>query len=129
MGAGTTRRSEPITLEALEAAWNAFIEAHPDQQILTSAMRNALPAPAAEGGYRLMVGTPPQKTAFDTAMPTLTTFMRDRLRNDDFTLAVDIDPTLDKEATLLPPQEFLRKAVEANPSLGSLLSALDAEMA
>lgn len=128
VGAGLTHRREPITPEGLRQAWEAFIDANPEQQILTTTMRTSLPTDAGNGQFILTVATPPQKTAFDTEIGQLTSFMRERLKNDDFTLTVTIDASRDTDHRL-PPQDFLRQAVDNNPDLGNLLTALDVEMA
>ena len=60
-------------------------------------------------------------------MPKLLRFMRERLRNDFLSVKATINP--EKEVTkYLPPQEFLRKAVEENPTLGNFLKEIEIEV-
>lgn len=60
-------------------------------------------------------------------MPQLLEFLRKELHNDYITVKVEID-TERQVSKQLPPQEFLKECVEKNPSLGRLLTALDAEL-
>lgn len=118
---------EPVTEQSLAMAWQEFMDAHPDQHILISAMRTGLPVATGEDAFTCTVGHPAQAQAFDTAMPKLMQFLRERLRNDKIIIKVITDTSCEPDRTL-PPKEFLKKAVETNPQLGHLLDTLDAEL-
>ncbi len=100
---------------------------HQDMHILVSAMRAGVPVPAGEEAFTFTVGHPAQAQAFESAMPALMQFLREQLRNDNLVLTILTDTTREPDRTL-PPREFLKKTVEANPDLGRLLETLDAEL-
>ncbi|MDE7160953.1 MAG: hypothetical protein K2O24_08965, partial [Muribaculaceae bacterium] len=125
-GSLDTKR-EPVTEETLATAWQEFAAANPDLHILISAMRSGTPAKAGEDTFTFTVGHPAQAQAFESAMPRLMQFLRERLNNDSLVINILIDSSREPDRTL-PPQEFLRKAVEGNPALGTLLANLDAEL-
>lgn len=118
---------EPVTEQSLATAWQEFMDAHPDLHILISAMRTSVPVSTGEDTFTCTVSHPAQAQAFDSAMPKLMQFLRERLRNDKIVINVVTDTSREPDRTL-PPKEFLKKAVEANPQLGLLLDTLDAEL-
>lgn len=121
------RKREEFTDEAFMQAWSEFIRSVPEQQILVSAMRNATPMRRENLEFDVMVDHPAQQQAFESAMPRLLRFLRERLNNDFLTVKAIINP--DKEIVkYLPPQEFLKKAVTDNPRLGNWLKQLDIEI-
>lgn len=119
---------DPVVLESLMQAWVAFRNGHPDKHILTSAMRNCSLQQVGPEAFVAKVGQPMEVQAFESEKKELMDFLRQTLRNDYLTLAVEIDPTRNA-IKQLPPQEFLKECVEKNPALASLLTALDAELA
>jgi len=121
------RKREEFTDEAFMQVWHEFIRSVPEQQILVSAMRNATPMRRENLEFDVMVDHPAQQQAFESAMPRLLRFLRERLNNDFLTVKAIINP--DKEIVkYLPPQEFLKKAVTDNPRLGNWLKQLDIEI-
>lgn len=108
-------------------AWRNFININSDLHILTSAMRGASPVQSTPTEFTIAVGHPAQQQAFESSMPKLLAALRNELGNDLITIKVLIDTTKDV-ARMLPPQEFLRKAVEENPVLGEFLSEIEAEL-
>lgn len=121
------RKREEFTDEAFMQAWSEFIRSVPEQQILVSAMRNATPMRRENLEFDVMVDHPAQQQAFESAMPRLLRFLRERFNNDFLTVKAIINP--DKEIVkYLPPQEFLKKAVTDNPRLGNWLKQLDIEI-
>ena len=121
------RKKASFTDQAFADAWHAYIEASPGQKILISAMRAAKPVRLNDMEFRVLVDHPAQQQAFESAMPKLLAFLRERLGNDFLSLRVEINP--DKEiAKYLSPQEFLQKTIDANPRLGQFLKQLDIEL-
>ena len=120
-------RNEPFTDQDFNRVWEEFMAAHSDMHILLSAMRVAKKERKAENTYNLIVEHPAQMQAFESAMPQIAMFMRDRLRNDHITLETSIseDVTYVKP---LPPHEFLKKVIEENAPLGQFLKEIDAEL-
>lgn len=121
------RRKENFSDRDFLQAWNEYIQASPDQQILISAMKNANPVRRENLQFDVLVDHPAQQQAFELAMPRLLRFLRDKLKNDFLSVKALINP--EKEvAKYLPPQEFLKKAVSQNPNLGNFLKELDIEL-
>ncbi|MDE6342669.1 MAG: DNA polymerase III subunit gamma/tau, partial [Muribaculaceae bacterium] len=119
---------EPVTIERFMEAWAAFQYAHPDQHILCSAMRGCTPTQTGPEEFLALLAHPAEYQAFELAMTPLMEFLRKELRNDFLVLKTAIDP--DKAAVKqLPPQEFLKQSIELNPDLGTLLDAIDGELA
>lgn len=120
-------RTNPFSDEQFNEAWSQFMIHNSDMHILMSAMRVAKKERTSETSYSLLVEHPAQLQAFESAMTQLMQFLRDRLSNDMLT----IEPRVDKKSEILkplPPQEFLRKIITENPSLGEFLKNIDAEI-
>lgn len=121
-------RREPVTPEGLSQAWQEFIYANSDKHILISAMRNTVPQLSGDNEFRVTVEHPAQQQAFESAMPSLMSYLRDKLRNDMLSLKVEIDTTK-VVIKNLPPQELLKKVVQENPVIADFLRKIDAELA
>lgn len=120
-------RTTPVTPEGFLQAWGQFIANNPSLHILVNAMRSATPQPAGDNAYRIVVDHPAQQQAFELSMTKLVEYLRNSLSNDLLTLKVDINTT-PVGARQLPPREFLKKVVEANPSMAQFLHDINAEM-
>lgn len=121
------RKNEDFTDEAFQGAWNEYISQIPDQQILVSAMRSAIPNRVDRTQFDVLVDHPAQQQAFELAMPRLLEFMRRQLGNDYLTIRALINP--DKEIIKpLSPKEFLEKTVRINPTLGKFLKDLEIQI-
>lgn len=122
-----TLRLTPITEEALSKAWESFIESHPEQRILGSAMRSANPQRVEEGKYRVTVDHPAQKQAFESNITELLEYMKNSLSNDSFTLEVEIAEKGEDDKRM-NSKDFLKMVVESNPVLADFLKSVDAEL-
>lgn len=123
------RRHELVTPEGFMAAWNKYIEQHPDQFMLCEAMRSARPAPDEKESlmYRVLVQHPAQLQSFESGMGRLTEFLRDELRNDFLAIHAEID-TSNSGPEFLRPTEFLKKVMEENPAMQGFIKDLDGEL-
>lgn len=126
--ASAVSRSEPVSEEGFLSAWMQFMAANPAQHILISAMRKAQPHQTGATEFTVAVDHPALQQAFEGAMPVLMKFLRDTLSNDGLTLQVNLSDTPDTSRRM-PPREFLKKIVENNPTMASLLESMEAEMA
>lgn len=124
--ASLERRSNPVTLPAFQEAWNQFIIQNSDQHILTSAMRKAKISMAAENEFSILVDHPAQQQAFESS-PKLITFLRDALKNDFIAIKAELDTSIEV-TKMLPPQEFVAKAMANNPDLREFLKNIEAEI-
>ena len=120
-------RNTPFTLEQFLVAWNEYANTHPEQRILVAAMRGAQPEKLTETGYKFSVDHPAQKQAFETAIPELLDFFKQKLDNDFVILNVEISEKSESEKGL-NPKEFLKLTLEENQELAKFLKAIDAEL-
>ncbi|MBD5302939.1 MAG: DNA polymerase III subunit gamma/tau [Bacteroides sp.] len=121
------RRDQDFSDEAFLKAWHEYITLVPDQQILISAMRTAVPKRTSRIDFNVIVDHPAQQQAFELAMPKLLAHLRERLNNDYLTIQAIINP--DKEIVKpLTPREFLEKTIRVNATLGKFLKDLDIEV-
>lgn len=120
-------RLEPFTDEDFNRAWEEFMHTNSEMHILLSAMRVAKKERKSDTAISLLVEHPAQLQAFESSMPKLVMFLREKLRNDRITLETAINESAEIYKPL-PPQEFLKKVVEENTSLGQFLRDIDAEI-
>ena len=121
------RKKEDFSDQEFLKAWNDYIVSVPDQKILVSAMRNAIPTRRDNLEFDVLVDHPAQQQAFELAMPKLLRFLRERLRNDFLSVKAIINP--EKEIVkFLSPQDFLKKAVSGNKQLGEFLREIEIEI-
>lgn len=120
-------RKNSYTDEQFMDAWGEFIARNPQLHILVNAMRAARPQRGSDNTFRIVVEHPAQRQAFESAMPKLLEFLRERLGNDLLALHVEVDESV-QVARQLPPREFLKQIVEENPDMGEFLRELNCEI-
>lgn len=120
-------QNQPFTEEDLNKKWEEYIGKHPEQRILIAAMRSSKPGKIDDTTYRVMVDHPAQKQAFESALPELLSFFKEKLHNDFVGLQISISEKEDKDKGL-NKKEFLKLAVDENPLLADFLKAIDAEL-
>lgn len=120
-------RTNPFSPEAFHTAWQQFIIANPSLHILTNAMRTAIHEQSSPVSYRIIVSHPAQQQAFESAMNPLLSFLRNALSNDLLTISVEVSAAPESEKRL-PPQEFLKKIITDNPTLGNFFKDIDGEI-
>ena len=120
-------QTTPFSSEEFVMAWNEYANVHPDQRILIAAMRSGVPEKAGDTLYYFTVDHPAQKQAFESAMPEIIEFFKQRLKNDFVSLTVDIAEKKEEERGL-NPKEFLKMVVEENQELAKFLKHIDAEL-
>ena len=118
---------EPFTTSQLEKAWTEFIDSHQDQRILISAMRGNVPKQIEDAKYGLEVSHPAQQQAFEAAMAELLSSLRQELRNDDFSLLIELSQQEETKG-MINPREFLKMTLEENEELAKFLKSIDAEL-
>lgn len=121
-------KKEDFTETDIRKAWGDFAEANPELTILAAAMKSCPFRACGNLQYEMLAENPAQLGAFEKSRGALHQYIRRRLQNDFVSITARLNPDAEK-VKLLPPQEFLKAAVEQNPALGALLKELDAEMA
>ena len=81
---------------------------------------------AAENEFSILVDHPAQQQAFESS-PKLITFLRDALKNDFIAIKAELDTSIEV-TKMLPPQEFVAKAMANNPDLREFLKNIEAEI-
>ncbi|MDE6410577.1 MAG: DNA polymerase III subunit gamma/tau [Muribaculaceae bacterium] len=119
-------RNTPVTIDSFMQAWNKFIQDNSDQYILTSAMRKSKITMGGENEFHILVEHPAQQQAFESSTK-LVTFLRDTLKNDFIALKAELDTSIEV-VKMLPPKEFIAKAISQNPALGEFLKNIEAEI-
>ena len=119
---------EAFTDERFMEVWNQYIIRHPEHSILVSAMRAVRPERLGATEYRVFVQNPSQMAAYNMESRKFVEFFRNELHNDNVEIRFEIDPTQAAVPKMMPAQEFLRKAISANPALGEFLKSVDAEL-
>ena len=89
-------------------------------------MRKAKISMAAENEFSILVDHPAQQQAFESS-PKLITFLRDALKNDFIAIKAELDTSIEV-TKMLPPQEFVAKAMANNPDLREFLKNIEAEI-
>ncbi|MDE6683478.1 MAG: hypothetical protein K2J87_08655, partial [Muribaculaceae bacterium] len=119
-------RNTHVTIDSFMQAWNKFIQDNSDQYILTSAMRKSKITMGGENEFHILVEHPAQQQAFESSTK-LVTFLRDTLKNDFIALKAELDTSIEV-VKMLPPKEFIAKAIAQNPALGEFLKNIEAEI-
>ena len=120
-------RKKEFTDDDLSAAWTGYINDHPEQRILTSAMRSSLPQKTKDGEYEVKVSHPAQLQAFEMSMKELMDYLHDKLENDGVIVRVSVAEENGRKE-MLSPKEFLKNALQENEELAKFLKAIDAEL-
>ena len=81
-------RTTPFTTEQLAVAWQHYIDEHPGEMILLSAMRNSLPQKIDDTTYSIEVENKGQVETISSNMTKLMQFLRDEVGNDMLALNI-----------------------------------------
>ena len=83
-------RTAPFTPEQLAVAWQHYIDLHPGEMILLSAMCNSLPQKIDDNTYSIEVENKGQLETLSSNMTKLMQFLRDEVGNDMLALNITI---------------------------------------
>lgn len=121
------RQREEYSETDLLRVWKEFGQSVPEQVILSNTINVVSPKPLGNLAYEIMVDNPAQRQAFESSMPQMLKYIRERLRNDFITFSVVVNPSAEV-VKYLSPKDFVAKAVGVNPALGQFLKDLDVEL-
>ncbi len=85
------QRKSQYSLAALDAAWETYIQGHPNAHILTNTMRAARPVRIEDNRFSITVENPAQQAMIEQAMPEILQHLHNTLANDFITLMVAIN--------------------------------------
>lgn len=114
------KRTTPYTQEQIQAAWEAYMAAHPKEQILTNTMRASSPQTVGENCLGISVENDIQLRILTDNLQQLTASLRNAVSNDLVTLEITVNDGPGSAMTW-NEREVLEKMVENNPKLTDLI--------
>lgn len=84
-------RNEPVTAEALSNAWLEFAKAHSAEPAICNAMNKFVPEQAPDGRWIVAVDSTVTSNLLAAEFDQLLPYLRNSLRNDDFTVNIIIN--------------------------------------
>ena len=116
-------RNAPFTQEQLLMAWKHYMEQHPGELILLSAMRNAMPTPINANTYRIEVENTAQVETISSNMTRLMQFLRNEVGNDMLALEVKLgEKEISNKAKT--EREIFDEMRQRNPKFNELVNDL-----
>lgn len=86
--ADNRHRETPYTVDALDAAWETYINGHPTAHILVNTMRTARPQRIEGNRFSITVENPGQLELMEHSMPDILRYIHDTLANDSISITV-----------------------------------------
>lgn len=115
----TQKRENPYTDNDVRNAWQSFIDMHPSEIILLTAMKRTLPIRGESDSFTLTIDNHIQEAELNSRLPELYKHIRDAISNDNWTLQVIVDDGEGSPATW-NDREVLAHALENNPAFNRL---------
>lgn len=116
----STVRKNDYSYEKFTDAWREFVISHPDEIILTNAMKVAFPQAVGENLYRFTVENQAQVEVYERKKRELLSFIRDFLQNDLVQLEVVVREMGEREK-LWTQRELLADVLENNPKASAFI--------
>ncbi|WP_295727714.1 DNA polymerase III subunit gamma/tau [uncultured Muribaculum sp.] len=114
------QRTEKFTDEEFAEAWQEIIDAHPTEQLLTNAMRNARPRRCAENAFVATVESEAIEGSIMSNLGMLLGELRNRLKNDMIQLSIELNKG-QATATSLTDAEFYSVLRKKCPYLNTMI--------
>ena len=128
--ANVPQRTQPFTDEQLQAAWQGYIDQHPQERALCTTMSYALPQLAGDAEhYVMIVGSPTEQKNVEEHKASLMRFLCDAVKNDRLTLDIKVSEVPIDTPKILSPREVVEKIKEHNPSFNQFLKDFDLGLA
>ena len=126
----TPQRAEQFTAEQLTAAWNGYIEDHPQERALVTTMSYALPQRGdSDEHYVMIVGSPTEQKNVEEHHEALLRFLCDAVKNDRLTLDVKVSDVPIDTPKILSPREVVEQIKEHNPNFTQFIKDFDLGLA
>ena len=123
----TRGREQPFTDENLADAWRNYISSNPERKIIVNTMKACKPVRISGCSYSLQVPNPGVMQEFEGGLSHLVSFLRNSLSNDSLNISLGVAPVSETDR-ILSPAAHLKEIIKDNPTVGSLLRDLDAEL-
>ena len=128
--AGVPQRAMPFSAEQLNAAWQGYIDQHPQERALCTTMSYALPQQGDHAEhYVMIVGSPTEQKNVEEHKQELLKFLSDQLQNDRLTLDVKVSEEPIDTPKILSPREVVEQIKQHNPNFTQFLKDFDLGLA
>ena len=129
--ASTPQRVQPFTPEQLQAAWQGYIDQHPQERALCTTMSYAVPQPTTDDAehYVMTVGSPTEQKNVEEYKESLMRFLCDALNNDRFVLDIKVSDVPIDTPKILSPREVVEQIKQHNPNFTQFLKDFDLGLA
>ena len=128
--ASMSQRTQPFSAEQLQAAWQGYIDQHPQERALCTTMSYALPQPGDSAEHYVMtVGSPTEQKHVEERKEALMRFLCDALQNDRLSLDVKLSDKPIDTPKILSPREVVEQIKQHNPNFTQFLKDFDLGLA
>ncbi len=123
-------RTQPFTAEQLLAAWNGYMEEHPQERALVTTMSYAQPQLGDnEKHYVMIVGSANEQKNVEEHKIELMRYLCDAVKNDELTLDVKVSEVPIDTPKILSPREVVEQIKQNNPNFTQFLKDFDLGLA
>ena len=128
--AALPKRDKPFGVEQLHAAWQGYIDQHPQERALCTTMSYAMPKPGNHNEhYVMIVGSPAEMKNVEEHREALMKFLCDYLENDRLTLDVKVSEVPIDTPKILSPREVVEQIRQSNPNFNQFIKDFDLGLA
>ena len=128
--ANVQQRTQPFSAEQLQAAWQGYIDQHPQERALCTTMSYALPQPGDSAEHYVMtVGSPTEQKNVEEHKDSLMKFLCDAVNNDRFTLDIKVSEVPIDTPKILSPREVVEQIKQNNPNFTQFLKDFELGLA
>ncbi|MBR5673277.1 MAG: DNA polymerase III subunit gamma/tau [Muribaculaceae bacterium] len=123
-------RTMPFSAEQLNAAWQGYIDQHPQERALCTTMSYALPQQGDNAEhYVMIVGSSTELKNVEEHKAALMEYLSDQLQNDRLTLDVKVSEVPIDTPKILSPREVVEQIKQHNPNFNQFLKDFDLGLA
>lgn len=128
--ASKPQRTQPFSAEQLQAAWQGYIDQHPQERALCTTMSYALPQPGATAEHFVItVGSPTEQKNVEEHKEALMKYLCDAVSNDRLSLDVKVSEVPIDTPKILSPREVVEQIKQHNPNFNQFLKDFDLGLA
>ncbi len=124
------QRTQPFTAEQMLAAWQGYIDQHPQERALCTTMAYATPEPGSDAEHYVMtVGSPAEQKIVEEHKEALVRFLCDAVQNDRLALDIKVSDLPIDTPKILSPREVVEQIKQHNPNFTQFLKDFDLGLA
>ncbi|MBR7011355.1 MAG: DNA polymerase III subunit gamma/tau [Muribaculaceae bacterium] len=128
--ASKPQRTQPFSAEQLQAAWQGYIDQHPQERALCTTMSYALPQPGTTAEHFVMtVGSPTEQKNVEEHKEALMKYLCDTVSNDRLSLDIKVSEVPIDTPKILSPREVVEQIKQHNPNFNQFLKDFDLGLA